>query len=61
MMDWILSFFGRKVQEETSRYLDELSLLPMMESRKQADDALATLRTEPGTKITLGTTPWGSG
>jgi hypothetical protein len=60
MMDWIFEhFFGRKVEEETSRYLDELSLLPMMESRKQADDALATLRTEPGTKINLGTTPRG--
>ena len=60
MMDWILEqFLGRKIEKETARYLRELSLSPVLESRQQADGTLAAFRTEPGTKMTLGTTLWG--
>ncbi|HUZ93537.1 MAG TPA: hypothetical protein VMU57_01340, partial [Edaphobacter sp.] len=60
MMDWILEqFLGRKIEKETARYLRELSLSSVLESRRQADGTLAAFRTEPGTKMTLGTTLWG--
>jgi uncharacterized protein DUF87 len=52
-------FFGRAVQRETSRYLDELASAPARASRQQASTLLNHLAHAGAPTMTLGTTGWG--
>ena len=61
-MNWILDqvFGGRKLEQETARYLRELKRAPMLASRQHADKLLAHLGAASGPKIRLGETLWGA-
>ena len=58
-MNWLLDqFFGRKLQQETDRYLRQLALAPTLASRKNATEVIRRMAAVPGVKVTLGKTTW---
>lgn len=52
-------FFGRKLQQETDRYLQQLVQSPILASRQKAAHLLVALEAEPGPHVLLGETAWG--
>lgn len=50
--------FGRRLERETDRYLDQLARAPVLASRQNASDLLVRLQAEPGPKVRLGETLW---
>src|SRR5579875_492289 len=60
MMSWLLNqLWGKKIEEETNRYVRDLALSPAQASRRNVQDLLARFNAAPGPKITLGETTWG--
>jgi hypothetical protein len=60
MMHWILDqFLGKRIEQETDRYLQELALSPTLASQKNVTELLKRFNAEPGPKVTLGETLWG--
>src|SRR2546426_540830 len=60
MLKWILDqLFGRRLEQETSRYLHELARSPVNASRRNATELIERLCALPGPKVTLGETLWG--
>ncbi len=60
MMHWILDqFLGKRIEQETDRYLQELALSPTLASQKTVTELLKRFTAEPGPKVTLGETLWG--
>jgi hypothetical protein len=50
---------GRRVRQDTARYLESLARAPVRASRQTICELLRTLGGEPGPKVNLGRTAWG--
>jgi hypothetical protein len=60
MMNWFLDqFWGKKIEQETEHYLQDLALSPTRASQRNVRELLARFNAAPGPKITLGKTLWG--
>ena len=52
--------FARQVEEETTKYLENLKEGPARAAREQASKLLRQRLAEPGAKVRLGQTMWGA-
>jgi hypothetical protein len=52
-------FFGRSLQRETSRYLEEVASAPLRASRNNSSRMLSALASGNNRTVTLGMTAWG--
>src|SRR6266566_5005656 len=59
-MNWLLNqFFGKRLEQQTQRYLRELALSSTVSSRRTATELLHRLSAAPGPSGTLGEAAWG--
>lgn len=56
VLDWI---FGKRIQQETGRYLKELAAARTGPFRQQTDHLLRSLKHSDGGTVVIGTAPWG--